>query len=178
MRWTRGYRHSHAVVVSLACAAAAAAGLMLAGCAGAQQAYDPSRPTPGLPVPASAIPRLTVIAEGVVRANGGVAPAWVSVVVTTHAKALTSATPGDTVPGDENTVVYLMTMKGHFADRLASTPSGAKAPAGRYLSSVLDARTFQGMDLGLSPGPPPVAPSSFGPVTYLKVIPPARDARR
>jgi hypothetical protein len=31
----------------------------------------------------------------------------------------------------------------------------------------LDARTFQLLDFGLSPGPPPVWPASLGPVTYL-----------
>ncbi len=90
------------------------------------------------------------------RVNGGAAPAWASAVVTTHEKALTSATPGDTVPIGEKTVVYLVTMKGHFVD-------------GKYMSIVLDARTFQGLDFGLGPKPPPVAPASFGPVTYLTV---------
>jgi hypothetical protein len=88
--------------------------------------------------------------------NGGDAPLWATAVVTTHQKALTSATPGDTVPIGEKTVVYLVTMTGHFVD-------------GRYMSLVLNARTFQGMDFGLSPKPPPVAPASLGPVTYLKV---------
>jgi hypothetical protein len=36
-----------------------------------------------------------------------------------------------------------------------------------YLSLVVDARTFDGLDFGLSHGPPPVPPSSLGPVTYL-----------
>ena len=39
-----------------------------------------------------------------------------------------------------------------------------------YLSVVLNAKTLEGMDFGLSLKPPPVAPSSFGPVTYLIVI--------
>jgi hypothetical protein len=43
-------------------------------------------PVPGSPVPASAIERLTLIADNVVKANGGVAPEWVSVVVTTHGR--------------------------------------------------------------------------------------------
>jgi hypothetical protein len=46
-------------------------------------------------------------------------------------------------------------------------PAGAKAPTGRYLSLVVDARTFRGLDFGISAKPPPVAPASLGPVTYL-----------
>jgi hypothetical protein len=32
---------------------------------------------------------------------------------------------------------------------------------------VIDAKTFQGLDFGISPKPPPVPPASLGPVTYL-----------
>jgi hypothetical protein len=92
----------------------------------------------------------------------------VSVVVTTHEKALTSATPGDTEPFNQHTIVYLVTMKGHFVAEAASRPSGAHAPTGTYLSIVINARTFEVTDFGLSHKPPPVAPASFGPVTYLK----------
>jgi len=31
----------------------------------------------------------------------------------------------------------------------------------------VDAKTFQVLDFGLSPSPPPVSPASLGPVTYL-----------
>ena len=47
-------------------------------------------------------------------------------------------------------------------------PSGAAAPRGRYLSIVVDARTFEGLDFGIGPNPPPVSPASLGPVTYLR----------
>jgi hypothetical protein len=124
-------------------------------------------PVPGSPVPASAIQRLTLVADHVVKANGGTAPAWVSVVVTTHEKALTSATPGDIVPGYEQTIVYLVTMEGQFVAKRPRPPR-AKAPTGKYLSIVLNAKTFKTMDFGLSLNPPLVAPASLGPVTYLK----------
>ena len=58
-------------------------------------------------------------------------------------------------------------MRGHFIARNATGPPGAKAPTGRYLSLVVDAKTFQGLDFGISPKPPPVLPASLGPVTYL-----------
>jgi hypothetical protein len=70
----------------------------------------------------------------------------------------------------QKTIVYLVTMKGHFVAEDVPTPSGAHAPTGTYLSIVINARSLESLDFGLSPKPPPVAPSSFGPVTYLRVI--------
>jgi hypothetical protein len=134
--------------------------LAVAGC-------GTSRPGPA--VPASAVPRLTAMAERIARRNGDAAPAQVTVVLTTHARALTSATPGDTVPGTGHVRVYLITMHGHFVAGDVSVPAGAAAPRGRYLSVVLDAKTFRGLDFGISPGPPPVSPASLGPVTTLHV---------
>lgn len=99
--------------------------------------------------------------------------AWATAVVTTHAKALTSATPGDTTPGAK-TIVYLVTIKGRFVCGLCSGPPGSHAPTGTYLSLVIDAKTFKGTDFGIGPKPPPVSPARFGPVTYLKVHPLAR----
>jgi hypothetical protein len=58
-------------------------------------------------------------------------------------------------------------MRGHFTAGNATRPPGAKAPTGGYLSLVIDAKTFQGLDFGISPKPPPVPPASLGPVTYL-----------
>jgi hypothetical protein len=152
-------------------AAALLAPALMAGCArtaaaGVQTAAT-SATAAGAPVPASAIARLTAIARHAATLNDDRHPAWITAVLTTHARALTSATPGDTVPGSARTRVYLITMRGHFTDRLASGPPGSSAPTGRYLSLVVDARTFTGLDFGLSAGPPPVPPSSLGPVTYL-----------
>jgi hypothetical protein len=123
-------------------------------------------PVPGSPVPASAIEQLTLIADNVVKATGGVAPEWVSVVVTTHGRALASATPGHWVPGDMQAIVYLMTMEGQFVHWRG--PPRRKAPTGTYLSIVLNAETLKRMGLGLSHNPPSVDPASLGPVTYLK----------
>jgi len=63
--------------------------------------------------------------------------------------------------------VYLVTLRGHFTAYLASGPPGAKAPTGTYLSLVIDARTFRGLDSGLAPRRPPVDLASLGPFTYL-----------
>lgn len=121
----------------------------------------------GTPVPASAIARLTKIARTAAVANGDARPTQVTAVMTTHAAALTSATPGDFVPSGQRDRVYLLTLQGHFTAYLASGPPGAPAPKGTYLSVVIDARTFRGLDSGLAARRPPVGPASLGPVTYL-----------
>ena len=147
----------------------AVAGCGSAGAPATTTAHEgPVKPAPGRPVPASAIHRLTVMANRAIKANEGHGVAWATGVVTTHAKALTSATPGDFVP-DKKTVVYLVTIKGHFVAVGASVPPGAKAPRGTYLSMVISAKTLAGLDFGLSPKAPPVSPASLGPVTHLKV---------
>jgi hypothetical protein len=144
----------------LAGAAAIAAVLAAAGCGRSAAATGPT-------VPAPAIPRLTAIAHRAATINGDPHPAWITAVLTTRAKALTSATPGDYVPGSAHVKVFLITMRGHLIAREATGPPGAKAPTGRYLSLVIDAKTFQGLDFGIGPKPPPVPPASLGPVTYL-----------
>jgi hypothetical protein len=144
---------------ALGCLAALLAGLVLTG-----SGTSPAGP----PVPASAVPRLTAIAGRIARGSGDATPAQVTVVLTTRQQALTSATPGDFVPGSAHVRVYLITMQGHFVATDVSVPSGAAAPRGRYLSIVVDARTFEGLDFGIGPNPPPVSPASLGPVTYLR----------
>lgn len=144
--------------------------IMSTGYRGRRAGLTSERPrvaVPGQPVPASAIPRLTAMADRAARAQGDQAPEWASAVVTTHEKALTSATPGDFVPGSEHTVVYLVTMKGHFTAYSFPRPHGARLPTGTYSSFVINAETFRGMDNGVSDRPPPVAPASLGPVTWL-----------
>jgi hypothetical protein len=121
----------------------------------------------GPPVPRSAIKRLTAIARTAARANEDRRPAQVTAVLTTHALALTSATPGDLVPQGRRDKVYLVTLEGHFTANDATGPPGSAAPKGRWLSLVIDARTFRVTDAGVSPRRPPVAPASLGPVTYL-----------
>jgi hypothetical protein len=113
------------------------------------------------------IPRLTAMAHRAATVDGDPRPAWIPAVLTTHAKALTSATPGDYAPGSAHVKVFLITMRGHFIARDPTRPPGAKAPTGRYLSLVIDGKTFQGLDFGIAPKPPPALPASLGPVTYL-----------
>jgi hypothetical protein len=156
----RTIRLSARALAALAGAATLAYLLAAAGCGRTVAAA-------GAPVPASAIGRLTAMAHRAATLNGDRDPAWITAVMTTRAKALTSATPGDDVPGSSRVRVFLITMRGHFTAKDASRPPGAKAPTGRYLSLVIDAKTFRGLDFGISPTPPPVPPASLGPVTYL-----------
>jgi hypothetical protein len=144
----------------LAAAAAMAFVLSAAGC-------TKTSGSAGASIPASVIGRLTAIARRAATANSDPAPEWITAVRTTHAKALTVATPGDTVPGPGNTAVFLITMRGHFTANNVSRPPGAKAPKGQYLSLVLDAGTFQELDFGLGPKPPSAALASLGHLTYL-----------
>jgi hypothetical protein len=137
-----------------------AAVLAVAGCGVATSAT-------GLPVPKSAVARLTAIAKRAARINGDRHPVWATAVLTTHAKALRSATPGDFVSNRRHTPVYLVTIHGRFICNTCSGPPGGKAPRGTYISLVLDTKKFGGMDYGISPKPPPVPPASLGPVTYL-----------
>jgi hypothetical protein len=159
-------------VVTLPPAAAVLGVLMIAGCGSASMAGNrPTGAVPGSPVPSSAIPQLKAMAYRAAKVNGDADPAWISAVVTTYKQALTSATPGDIIPGAGSAAVYLLTMKGHFRRPMAPAPrSGHRPhpPAAEYLSQVIQAKTFQATDLGLGPKPPPVDPSSLGPVTWIK----------
>jgi hypothetical protein len=148
-----------------ALAALAGAGALVSVLAAANSAG--SAAAPGAPVPAAAIPRLTAIAHHAAASNGDPDRGWVTAVLTTRAEALTSAAPGDYVPGSAGVAAFLITMRGHFTATAVSVPPGAKAPTGRYLSLVIDAQTFQGLDFGIGPKPPPVPPASLAPVTYL-----------
>jgi hypothetical protein len=81
--------------------------------------------------PGPAIGRLIAIAHRDATINGDLHPAWITAVLTTRARALTSATPGDYIPGSAHVKVFLITMRGHFIAREATGPPGAKArPAG------------------------------------------------
>jgi hypothetical protein len=91
-----------------------------------------------------------VIGARAAKASGDTAPLQMTAVLTTHAKALTSATPGDVVSGAGDVPVFLVTMRGNFVATAASRPPGAAAPAGSYLSIVVGASTFQVLDSGLS----------------------------
>jgi hypothetical protein len=142
-------------------------GLALSGAFSGQAAQARNALVAGQPVPSAAVPRLEAVAAGFVRDDGGRPPDLVMAVLTTHARALDSATPGDSERQLANVVVYLITMEGDFTGYGASVPAGSALPTGRYLSIVVNARTYSVMDWGLSPKAPAVSPASLGPVTRL-----------
>lgn len=122
--------------------------------------------TAGSAVPASAIPALRSHMLRLARLSDDAHPASIRAVVTTRAKAMRAATPGDTIPGVAHQAAYLVVMKGTFKVD-APVPRGAHLPTGRYLAVTVDPATFQVMDLGLSNHPPPVPLRSYGPVSNL-----------
>lgn len=146
----------------------AAVGLGISAGFAGQPAQAGNAPVPGLAVSASAAVRLDAIAASFAKANGDARPQWINAVITTHSRALESATPGDTELSGASADVYLITMNGHFTGYAATGPPGSKPPTGSYLSIVVNAQTFMIMDWGLSPKAPPVPPASLGPVRSLK----------
>jgi len=154
--------------MTIACAAVAAAGLILAGPGGAQAGgQQAEKPVPGGPVPAPAVKKLTAEAGYLVKHEGDIRPTWAKAVVTTHQQALRSCTPGDTVPG--NPTVYLVVMKGHFVDYSAPRPPGAPPPRGTYVCFDVLARSFRISDYGIGYKPPAIPLGKLGPVTRLKM---------
>jgi len=142
-------------------------GLALSGAFSGQAAQVRNALVAGQPVPPAAVARLDAIAAAFVKEDGGRPPTWATAVMTTHARALESATPGDFEPQFAKVVVYLITMEGDFIGYEASVPAGAALPTGRYLSIVVNARTYSVMDWGLSPTAPAVSPASLGPIRHL-----------
>src|SRR5262249_47573624 len=107
------------------------------------------------------------------RAKGGVGPGWLGGVVPIEERAeasrrsrflLADGREDRRVPGDD---------EGTFQVGGSRAVAG-HVPTGRYLSLVVGAkawrrrRAFDVDPVGFSPAPPPVAPSSLGPVTWLK----------
>jgi hypothetical protein len=123
--------------------------------------------TAGSAIPASAAHQLKAAMYQMARASGDARPTSVQAVLTTRAKALQLATPGETVPGSTGQTVYLVVMKGHFTLREVSLPRGAHAPRGHYLSETLNPTTLQPMDIGLRNQASPIPLHSLGPVSNL-----------
>jgi len=58
-------------------------------------------------------------------------------------------------------------IKGNFTANGASVPPGGHAPNGHYWSTIVDARSLDGVESGLTDQPPPVSLQSLGPVSTL-----------
>jgi hypothetical protein len=118
-------------------------------------------------LPAGVLAPLRAIAKSAAHAYGDWRPAHVTAVHTTHARALSSAAPRVAAHAPADTPVYLVTMAGHFTGGLGHRGRGTRAQASRYLSLVINARSFWVMDTGLSRKPPAVLPAALGEVTNI-----------
>jgi hypothetical protein len=109
--------------------------------------------------------KLLAVALRLARMDGDKNPEWITVVASTHIKAL-KASSGD-IAFDPDFPVYLITMKGNFTDYHGMGPAESKAPAGKYITLIVNSVTLAGTDFGLTKAAPPVPASALGPVTYL-----------
>jgi hypothetical protein len=135
---------------------------------GGLQTRPASAAVPGFAVAASVLHRLDAIAVRAARRNGAAQFEWATAVMTTQARALTSAAPGITEPIGAGALVYLITMKGRFTAVGASLRPGSTGPTASYLSLVVNARTFAVTVFHLSRKAPAVSPASLGPLRYLQ----------
>jgi hypothetical protein len=108
-----------------------------------------------------------VIGARAAKASGDTTPLQMTAVLTTHAKALTSATPGDVVSGPGDVPVFLVTMRGNLWQRRPpGRPEQRRPPAVTCPSWSAPAPSRCSTPASAS-SPPPVSPASLGPVTYL-----------
>ena len=117
-------------------------------------------------IPAQAIARLNNYALAVARHGGDATPAWILAVKTNQENALKAVSPDNTIPRSGGKAVYLVIMKGKFTVNFP-VPAGSREPAGRYLSIMVSATTFQLIDLGLSNQAPHTSLGRLGPVSTL-----------
>jgi hypothetical protein len=145
----------------------------VAGCAVAAasgSAHDPARSHLTAShggISPQAARRLDNLAIKIARSDRYGRPSYIAAVATTQQKALTIATPGDLIPGSAQRLVYLVVMRGHFADDRAGGPAGSTTPTGTYIGFDVSRSTFAVLDFGLQPKAPATPLSSLGPVTVL-----------
>jgi hypothetical protein len=159
MRWVSRHRRL-LMVLPAACIAVAFISLQLT-------ASPAKSGTVSSPIPAAAVQHLSSVAEQAAKAGGDAKPAWVQAAMMSRDNALRVATPGDTIPGSQNQVVYLVVMKGNFTLNNAPAPPHAHAPTGHYLTLTFSTATFQIADLGLTDTSPLAALRSLGPASTL-----------
>ena len=130
--------------------------------AGAMAASSRSREPTGTSDPAT-IHRLWLLALSGARQNGG-RVLRAEAVKSTHSTAV-QATMGDGVQGDQPVWVLQVEGTKPFACRACRHPAAASPPAGRYLTYILDQRTFAQSDFAITASPADL--SRLGPVITL-----------
>jgi hypothetical protein len=124
-------------------------------------------PPDDITVPPSAVPRLTALASQFAQANGDARPKWADVMVELHLRDQLSAAPGGIVPNSH--FVFMVIMRGQFIDHVASPSTGAETRTGKYLSLVVDSRTFRVLEWGLTDQVPPASDTIIGQTTYITI---------
>lgn len=98
--------------------------------------------------------QLTQIALTTAARMGDATPTSIAYVQTTRGAA-NSAAGGGAV--DSNQTVYLVTIAGQFIDTTAHTPPGQLSPTGTIVTLVVDANSFDILDLGITNSTPAMA---------------------
>lgn len=146
--------------VSAATAAAAISATLTAGPSTAS-----AQPSTAISKPVAA--RLDSYALAVALRNGDPRPTSAQAVEATAKMALSAVTPANHVPQASNQPVYLIVMTGHFTINGAG-PSATRTITGKYLSVILDLRTFRAFGLGLSNRAPAIPLHRLGQVATLR----------
>jgi hypothetical protein len=99
------------------------------------------------------IPRaVLVLAAAQAHSYGNRGPTLVQWVKTTRQRAVSAENAGRVDGG--GLPVYFVILHGHFVDKSAHLPSGAKQPRGRILTDTIEIKTGQRLDFGIGNGEP------------------------
>ena len=123
----------------------------------------------GMQVQPLAARDLRAVEVGVARLYGDPKPAWIMAVTTTRTQAIREARPADTVL-NQGPVVYLVVMKGNFADTGVGGTVGADFAFGHYVSAIFDPSTLTLLGTGITSRAPAIPLSRLGPVLNLLTV--------
>jgi hypothetical protein len=123
----------------------------------------------GMQVPPRAARGLRAVEVGVAGLYGDQKPAWIMAVTTTRTQAIREARPTDTVLNG-GPVVYLVVMKGNFADTGVGGTVGADFAFGHYVAAIFDPSTLTLLGTGITSRAPAIPLSRLGPVLNLLTV--------
>ena len=124
----------------------------------------------GMPVPPLAARDLRAVELGVAKLYGDPKPAWIMAVTTTRTLAIREARPAGTVL-NLGPVVYLVVMKGNFADTGVGGTVGSDFAFGHYVSAIFDPSTLTLLGTGIASRAPAIPLSRLGPALNLLTVP-------
>jgi hypothetical protein len=124
----------------------------------------------GMQVPPLAARGLRTVELSAAQLYGDPKPAWIMAVTTTRTQAIREARPAGTVL-NRGPVVYLVVMKGNFADTGVGGTVGADFAFGHYVSAIFDPSTLTLLGTSVTSRAPAMPLSRLGPVLNLLAIP-------